>query len=420
MTRARLVAFIVLLSLACLRWPASIDARESNGTPAARAHFAEGEAAIKARNYAAAAAAFRKAIDADPDFVDAHQRFIETTKWDQMPASRSASVPQLQSLYERWAKQHPKRAAYRWALGFLSDDTAKSDELFNEALKIDPAFARAHVLLARNADLRGDFGAQRQHLKAAVESNPESPQYLVRYAHAHKTSDPARFREVASSVVEKFPNTPAAAEALYHLADASSGPERRAFLDRIRSEYPADRFSYSPSAMSELYGDLTSPAEALSLAKDMVKWLPSSKGWAQRAAHQEAMVRAEALIAERRFADALDVLSKTERPSGNHGRTFVLAKAEAGAGAGKLDEVYTTLVQSIAAAPDDRVQAALTKYGAALNKTPPQIDADVWRARDAKATAAAPFQLAGSQDGKPVQLSDYRGRVVLLAFWFPG
>src|SRR5439155_22533326 len=113
-------------------------------------------------------------------------------------------------------------------------------------------------------------------------------------------------------------------------------------------------------------------------------------------------------------------LGNTHRASCSHGATLVLAKADADAGAGKPDEAYATFVESVAAAPDDRVQAALAKYGAALNKTPQQIDADVWRIRDAKATPAAPFQLASSTDGKPAQLSDYRGRVVLLAFWFPG
>ena len=56
----------------------SAVAGESNGTPAARAAFDEGETAARAGKLPDAAAAFRKAIDADPDFVDAHQRYIES------------------------------------------------------------------------------------------------------------------------------------------------------------------------------------------------------------------------------------------------------------------------------------------------------------------------------------------------------
>jgi hypothetical protein len=129
---------------------------------------------------------------------------------------------------------------------------------------------------------------------------------------------------------------------------------------------------------------------------------------------------AEALIAEPKFTEALTLIEETQRPSGSHGTTWVLMKAEAGTGAGQLDQVYTTLVDSVAALPDDRLQAALMKYGAALKKTAEEIDADVWRIRQAKAIAATPFQLTSRRTGQQVQLADYRGRVMLLAFWFPG
>jgi tetratricopeptide (TPR) repeat protein len=423
MNRDRSVPLRLLFILALLTLifrPPALDARESNGTPAARKLFAEGEAAIKARKYAEAAAAFRKAIDADPDFVAAHQRFIESTKWQETPSSRTPDVPRLRQQYERWAKQYPKRAVYRWALGFMSAEPAKADALFNDALAIDPAFARAHFLLARNADLRGDWEAQRQHLEKAVASNPDDPQYLVRYANAFKTSDPTRFQQLASGVVEKFPNSEAAAEALYNLAGAAPESEQRAYYERLRTQYPADTFGYSSGAMYDYYGELTAPAEALSLAKDMTRWFPANKTWALRVEHQEAMTRAETLVAEGRFSEARDVLEKTKRPSGRHGTTWVLLKAEAEAGAGALDRAYATVLESVAAAPDSRVEAALAKHGRALNKTPQTIDADVWRIRDTNAAAAPPFELPSSHDGKPVRLSDYAGRIVLIAFWFPG
>jgi tetratricopeptide (TPR) repeat protein len=237
---------VLLLIPGSLPGPAASAPKESTGTPAARAFFTEGEAASKAARHGDAAAAFRKAIEADPDFVEAHQRFIESRRRDQA----ASKTPSLSELYAQWAKQDPSRAAYQWALGFLEPEPAKADVFFNLALKLDPAFARAHFSLARNADLRGDWQAQRRHLAAAVENNPDEPQYLVKYALAHRDSDPARFRQLASSVAEKFPESPSAAEALYQLANASSTPERRTYFERLRTSYPAQMFSYSSRAMS--------------------------------------------------------------------------------------------------------------------------------------------------------------------------
>jgi tetratricopeptide (TPR) repeat protein len=395
-------------------------ANESSGTPAARAFFAQGDAAAKAGKLADAAAAFRKAIDADPDYVDAHQRLIETTERIESPASRAPSAKGLEALYTRMAGREPKRAAYQWALGFLATDPAKGDAFFRAALALDPSFARAHFMLAKNADLRGDWDAQRAHLAAAVESNPSEPRYLIKYAQAFKRSDPARFLDLASSVVEKFPQSQAAAEALYHLADASSGADRRAYLERLRGSYAADRFGYAATAMYDLYDESATPSEALSIAQEMSKAFPSSKTWARRIELQQTMVRAAALVADRRFADAMELLNAADRPSGIHGGTWALLKAEAAAGAGHTEQAYAGLVETVVAAPDPRVQAALVKSAADIGKTPRDIDADIWRARDAKATPAAAFDLARDGTDATVKLADYRGRVVLIAFWFPG
>ena len=152
----------------------------------------------------------------------------------------------------------------------------------------------------------------------------------------------------------------------------------------------------------------------------MAKALPANKTWPARVAFQEAMTRAHALVTEQQFAEAVALLEKTQRPSGSHGMTWTLLKAEAAAGAGHVDQAYATLLDIAAAVPDARVEAALAKYGREFSKSPRDVDADLWRVRDAKATIAAPFELASSRGGVPVKLADYRGKLVLLAFWFPG
>jgi tetratricopeptide (TPR) repeat protein len=420
MGHARTVIFAVVLAAGCVWQSARLTARESNGTSAAKALFAEGDAAAKAGKLAEAAAAFRKAIDADPDFVEAHQRFIETTRRIEAPPSRTPSVARLQEMYERWARQHPKRAVYQWALGFLNHEADQADVFFKKAVAIDPEFARAYFQLARNADLRGDWSARQQYLKRAVDSNPDEPRYLLQYGHALKRNGRSQFRAVARQVVDTFPTSQSAAQALHDLAGEAPSCGRRAIYERLRANYPVDRFGYSANAMSYLYAELTKPSEALTLAREMVNALPTNKGWQTRLAVQEAMVRAQALMTETRYADALDLLEKTARPSGTHGTTWTLLKGEAAAGAGHVDRAYAALLESAAALPNPRVDAPLRKYATTLGKTARDVDADIWRLRDAKAKVAAAFELPSTIGGSPVKLADYRGRVVLLAFWFPG
>src|SRR5262245_56443384 len=188
---------------------------DTTGTPAARSFVATGDAAAKAGKHADAAAAYRQAIDTDPDFVDAHQKYIESTRRSQRDGEQANAG--LRQQYEQWAAAHPRRAAYPWALGFLTSDATEADRHYTEALRVDPGFARAHVQLAKNADLRGDWASQVQHLKAAVDGDAGNPQYLLQYAEALERSDPQRSRELTASIVEKFPGTPQAAHALYDL-----------------------------------------------------------------------------------------------------------------------------------------------------------------------------------------------------------
>ena len=419
MRRQILTLVASMLALMGLASTAGLAAHDSAGTPAARSAFDTGDRAARAGNLDEAVAAFRRAIAADAEFVDAHQRLIEVTQRQQLQDAQSDRLPRLKRQYQQWARQHPARAVYQVALGLLTKDADQADAYFNKALKLDPRSAKAHFLLARNADTRADWDAQRTHLKAAVESNPDDPRYLMVYAAALRKSDQPRFRELALQLVARFPASPVAVEALSSLADASSNRERREYLDRLRSSYPVDCFPSSASAMNTLYSELTEPAEALALAREMVRALPAATVWPLRVVAQEAMTQAKTLVGGGKWDDAFALLEKAPPPSGNHGTTWTLLKAQAAAGAGRPEDAYKALVESTAALPDARIDAALPAYATALGKTSRDVDADIWGSRDARAKPAAAFNLTSLRDGAPVQLADFRGRVVLLAFWYP-
>jgi thiol-disulfide isomerase/thioredoxin len=65
------------------------------------------------------------------------------------------------------------------------------------------------------------------------------------------------------------------------------------------------------------------------------------------------------------------------------------------------------------------VQPVLYQYGKKLGKSEPTVDEEVWSARRTSAKPATPFSLESFLDGKKVSLDDYKGKVVLLDFWFP-
>ncbi len=89
----RLISFYlaILLALAGASW-----AQQSAGTPAAKAEFEQGEAAFKQQDNAKAVAFYRKAIELDPDFVEAHEKFIFASKLAASNEAKKAAAPEAE------------------------------------------------------------------------------------------------------------------------------------------------------------------------------------------------------------------------------------------------------------------------------------------------------------------------------------
>lgn len=107
----------------------------------------------------------------------------------------------------------------------------------------------------------------------------------------------------------------------------------------------------------------------------------------------------------------------------------VTSERQAATAAAMLGEAYVKLgdsakafdayVGAVAAEPTPERSKALADVAKTLNRTEAETKAAVWTARDKFAKPAADFTLP-ALDGTATSLASYRGKVVLLNFWFPG
>jgi thiol-disulfide isomerase/thioredoxin/Tfp pilus assembly protein PilF len=436
----------ILVLVASFLAPSFCFANESMGTPAARAEFEKGETARWASNFRSAAEAYHRAIEIDPDFAKAHENYIfvsqlvtpnlpekdaKTESSDgfktEEERERQAGVKaraRLQIEYEELARQHPDRAVYQWGLGWinLESQPQAAERYFRNALRIDLAFAPAFSALSIIDEARGDLASSREDLRKAVEANPGNPEYLFRYADELRDVNPQEGVRLLTHLLQKFPESESASSALFVLADqAGTSEEKIRYLEMLKAKFPPSKSELSEGGMMMLFNlyARSDSGKALALAKEMKGAKPNEKGWALSVSYEEQMISAERLLARGNAKGALDLLSEVHLPFFADHAQLDMLRARAAETSGDVAKGYGDLLKIFASEPTDDLQAAITSYGQKLGKTPNQINAEALRIRDANAKPANPFTLPGYGAEKHVSLSDFKGRVVLLNFWYP-
>jgi len=257
-----------------------------------------------------------------PESKETKEKDDDKAKAEQDKLIFAAMVRVRKELTEQYRQQgnaQPDKAVYQWAMGFINveNDPQAAEAYYRAALKIDSRFAPAHGQIAILERDRGAVGDALEDMRQAVEDDPRNAEYLFSYAYSLKESDPAESQRHLAEVVQKFPHSEDAAEALYYLANqAGSTRDRIRYLETLRRNFPPNKFEWASSGMEELFEvyDGSAPEKALALARKMTKSMPKDDDWRNYFSYEQGMMKAEQLLAEKRPAPAEEVLSKVSLP----------------------------------------------------------------------------------------------------------
>jgi tetratricopeptide (TPR) repeat protein len=352
-----------------------------------------------------------------------------------------AALVQLTQIYEGWAKANPKKAIYPYELAILTnrDEFDKRQQYLLKAVALDPKFTDAYQELY-NLNSGMDDVAAAKYARKAAESEPDDFALKLTYASALWTIDQAGAQKYFRDLVARNAGTTNGSTALQRFISMTEDPkEQVALIEQFRREYPKvwTPGSYLNNTLYEQYL-AADPAKGLAFAQEILKALgsataaPNAKGlpnpaernkttWKANVDYAEALVQARTLIAAKKGADALALLEKTKVPRAlEDSPQYTLLKAEAADAAGGPAKAYDVLAVELVKDLNEDYEKAIIGYGAKLGKSPKQVDAELWSRRMQKAEPFKEFDLARLDGTGRAKLSDFRGKVVLVDFWFPG
>ena len=435
-----------------LLFTVSVSAQSHHATEiaAAKSLFSRAET-LKDTEPERAAGLYKQAVEADIDFLPAHEAFILAMKrWKMGPeppqpppapnapknskgvtiyfAPKTRAIPlgggpaaaELQSAYTAWLEQHPSKAVLHWGLGFvqLSTDRAAADASLRRALEVDPKFSPAYRTLALIAQINHDDTGRAAMLKKAVDADPLDHDSLLEYVEVIPEAERAAR---LWTIVDRSPGTMTSYAALLKLSNLAATPDAKLVVyARMWKEFPSFT-TYSYCWSMKTYFSLASGADpdtALAVARRFDDVCVGDPDWPDLLAYQMKYNEARTRVAQGQFAPAATLLKTLTPPRTIDAVPFYVLSAQA-AGAGSADAAYKSLLGLAAKAPKDQVNQALATFGATLGKTSAQIDDDVWAATSAMAKPFKDFTLTRYDNNKPLTLSSLRGKVVLVNFWFP-
>jgi thiol-disulfide isomerase/thioredoxin len=368
----------------------------------------------------------KTAIEKDPGNLDLHDAYLKVsgfTKWG------AKEDPAFLEQYTKWMVMFPKIAAVPYALGhaYAGKESPKAKPYLLKALEIDPKFDKAYFDLWIDAERWGEFDKGSEYIRKASELKPDNPDYAFYYASTWDDKDFQKYKELSIGVANRFPESERGAQALYWLAVKSkSNVDKIKYYEMLKEKFSPSKFNWSSSGMSGYYNLLLedAPDKAQQLSEFMLNITTEArekKSWEQNLATAKSFNNVKELMSQQKFQEAINVLDAMKvNPRSPVYDMVLIQKAKALNATGNTDKAYNDLKVSYAILPEPEIGKIFMQYGAQLGKNESDITKDLWYIRDTMARVATPFTLKKYLTPGEASLSDFKGKVVLLTYWFPG
>jgi thiol-disulfide isomerase/thioredoxin len=360
--------------------------------------------------------------------IDSLKRVIEGHPDSTMPLQQYIFVmgntnETLPAQFDAWMKQFPNSAAIPFVIGetYCNMESPKATPFLLKAVELKPGNAPAWEMLSIDAERWGNEDLAREYMGKASAAAPEDAGYAFYYAMDFERTDPALWRKKLWELTKKFPDNERGAQGLYWLAFRSQdSKEKLDVYEQLRKLYPPAKFSWSEGGMDGLYGLYLQQGftdKAIELATSM----GDKEGFPEKAESAKRIRVVRGLIKDKKYTEAKQEIGHLKLPRYSEATNMLaLLKAEVSDAAGSPQSAYDSLLLVQAKEPDDGIADAIAKYGTKLGKSKQQTEKDLWSIRDKKIKPAPPFELGLYTSDAKAKLEDFKGKVVLMTFWFPG
>lgn len=366
---------------------------------------------------------WRKVIEKQPNNLEAHRNYLDLFYVTEISTTKQ---------YDLWIEKYPNSFVIPFAIGkaYFDKESPKAKSYLLKALSIKPNLAEAWHLLGIDAQFRGDNLASTEYFQKAAKADPENPDYSFSYAFSYKDINKLQYDSLSFNTVRRFPASKEAVLSLYLLASSTNDVGLKSAyyqeLYRLFLKHPSDETN---AYVGEYFSFLlkTNPVRALELAVSMLSEFRSRTfDWNHKYRVAKSFTEARNFLNTNQPEEAVKSLAEIKLTSEwNHSfidaeETLHIFQAEAVAAANHTQLAYDSLAKYYSQMPSKALRIAAITHGKKLGLDEAQFDTCVAMLRHANAKKFPEFALQPYSATNKLSIKDFKGKVTLLTFWFPG